>query len=582
MLNLPLWSDRAALRLVGSGSHTSGWIDRDVVTNFPLPTNPVTGFYGSVRGNVAAAPVTKSYSDVNDEDLTGGRATLLIKPIDDLSITPAVFYQRITTGGPSTFDYPPGNMVHYQPFDIAEPLTDEFTVSSLDVQYDFPAAQLTSATGYWTRNFAYTQDASEETQSVLGLSQFSTANGLGVGAATAVADGNLRQFSQELRLTSRGDGPLQWLIGGYFGHYHFLLRDQSEIPGLATLYGGALGTSNFFDISSPFDIKQKAAFGNVSYALTSELKLTVGLRHFSYDSTVESTNSGVAVGSLTPVIQSGTASASGNNPMFNLAYSPTADSMVYATAAKGFREGGANYPVPTAGQVGAVCLQDLQALGRTSSPLQYGPDSVWSYELGEKSSWLDHRLVLNASAYFLRWSKVQQPINLACGYGFTDNTADAAVKGGEVEATVKLTSNLDFHQSVGYTHAAFTDNSPAAGVVAGEPLLLVPDWTIGTSLDYRHSLPTSGQSILASVTNSYVSSMYDFIFAPAEVPARNLVNARVSWLAGKMSLALFANNLLNRHLILAYSSNVSASIPSYTREASNQPLTVGLDFGVNF
>jgi outer membrane receptor protein involved in Fe transport len=81
MLNLPLWSDRAALRLVGSGSHTSGWIDRDVVTDFPLPTNPVTGFYGSVRGNVAAAPVTKSYSDVNDEDLTGGRATLLIKPM---------------------------------------------------------------------------------------------------------------------------------------------------------------------------------------------------------------------------------------------------------------------------------------------------------------------------------------------------------------------------------------------------------------------------------------------------------------------------------------------------------------------
>jgi iron complex outermembrane receptor protein len=582
MLNLPLWSDRAALRLVGSGSHTSGWIDRDVVADFPLPSNPVTGFYGSVRGNVAAAPVTKTYSNVNDEDMTGGRATLLIKPTDDLTITPAVFYQRITTGGADTFDAPPGNLVHYQPFDVAEPLSDNFTVSSLDVQYGFQAAQLTSATAYWTRKFSYTQDASESTQSVLGVPEFSAANELGVGPASARDDGSLRQFSQELRLTSQGDGALQWLVGGYYGHYHFVNHDQSEIPGLATLFGGALGSSNFFDIISPFDIKQKAAFGNVSYALTSQLKLTVGLRHFSYDSTVQSTNSGVAVGSLTPVVQSGTASASGNNPMFNLAYSPTADLMLYATAAKGFREGGANYPVPTTGQVGAVCLQGLAALGRTTSPLQYGPDSVWSYELGEKSSWFDHRLVLDASAYYLRWSKVQQPINLSCGYGFTDNTADAAVKGGEMEAAVKLTSNIDLHQSVGYTHAAFTDNSPGAGIVAGEPLLLVPKWTVSTSLDYRHSLPMAGQSMLATLTNSYVSSMYDFIFAPAEVPSHDLVNGRVGWLAGKMSLALFANNLFNRHFTLANASNISASIPSYTREASNQPLTVGLDFNVNF
>jgi hypothetical protein len=56
----------------------------------------------------------------------------------------------------------------------------------------------------------------------------------------------------------------------------------------------------------------------------------------------------------------------------------------------------------------------------------------------------------------------------------------------------------------------------------------------------------------------------------------------VGWIGGKMSLAVFANNLLNRRLILANASNVSSSIPSYTREASNQPLTVGLDFNVNF
>jgi outer membrane receptor protein involved in Fe transport len=575
MLNTPLWSERAALRIVGSASHTSGWIDRDVVADFPLPSNPVPGFYGSVRGDVTSVPVTKSYKNVNDENLVGGRISLLLKPIDDLSITPAVFYQRIYTGGPNTFDSPPGDLVHYQPFDVPEELSDKFTVTSLDVKYNFPFAELASSTNYWTRQF-------ESTQSVLGLPEFSAADELGVGAANAVAVGTLRQFSQEVRLASRGDSALQWLIGGYYGHYHFILDDQSEIPGLATLFGGALGSSNFFHIVSPFDIKQKAVFGNISYAITSQWKATAGLRHFSYDSSVESTNSGVAVGSLDPVVQTGTAAASGNNPMFNLAYSPTNAMMWYATASKGFREGGANYPVPTTGQVGDACLQALQALGRTASPLQYGPDSVWNYELGVKSAWLDHRLLLNASGYYLRWSKVQQPVNLSCGYGFTDNTADAAVKGGEVEALVKLTQGIELHQSVGYTHAAFTSSSPGAGISVGDPLQLVPKWTVSTTLDYKRDLSAAGQSIMASVSNSYVSSMYDIVFAPDDIPSRDLVNARVGWINGKYSLALFANNLFNRQLTLAHASNISASIPSYTREATNQPLTVGLDLNVSF
>jgi outer membrane receptor protein involved in Fe transport len=76
--------------------------------------------------------------------------------------------------------------------------------------------------------------------------------------------------------------------------------------------------------------------------------------------------------------------------------------------------------------------------------------------------------------------------------------------------------------------------------------------------------------------------MYDIVFAPDDIPPRDLVNARLGWVNGRYSLALFANNLFNRHLTLAHASNISASIPSYTRESSNQPLTVGLDLNVSF
>src|SRR6202044_204196 len=69
MVNLPMGST-AALRMVGSQSHDSGWVNRIVTANgdFPLETNRAGAVdpAGTVRGNVLAAPVAKNYNDVND------------------------------------------------------------------------------------------------------------------------------------------------------------------------------------------------------------------------------------------------------------------------------------------------------------------------------------------------------------------------------------------------------------------------------------------------------------------------------------------------------------------------------------
>jgi iron complex outermembrane recepter protein len=93
MVNLPFAAGRAALRLVGTHAHTSGWIDRVVLSNFPLETNPdpVNGFYGLTRGDVTKVRPTKVYKNANDEDLDSVRASLLVQPTDSLSITAAVF-----------------------------------------------------------------------------------------------------------------------------------------------------------------------------------------------------------------------------------------------------------------------------------------------------------------------------------------------------------------------------------------------------------------------------------------------------------------------------------------------------------
>src|SRR5580698_5406444 len=156
MFNLPLINDQLALRIVGSEAYTSGWIDRIVVNPFPLPTNG-----GATRGDVQAAPVQSVRSGSNAEHQYGMRVTMLWKPNDQLSITPSVFFQRITQDGPSAFDSDPGTEAHYQPFNVPEPYSDKIKVYSLNVTYNFSTFDITSITAQWNRRSVQTQDGSE-------------------------------------------------------------------------------------------------------------------------------------------------------------------------------------------------------------------------------------------------------------------------------------------------------------------------------------------------------------------------------------------------------------------------------------
>jgi hypothetical protein len=162
MLNLPLWS-RAALRLVATDKHVSGWIARDVLNPFPLEIDNSTQ-----RGDVRAAPIVQQFKGSNWEDLKGGRATLLVQPTDRFSVKAGVLYQSIHQGGPNTIDVPPGDEVHYQPFDVAEPFQDVFNLATLDLKYDFDGFQVISATSSWTRRQVQTQDISEAMQFYIG------------------------------------------------------------------------------------------------------------------------------------------------------------------------------------------------------------------------------------------------------------------------------------------------------------------------------------------------------------------------------------------------------------------------------
>ncbi len=581
MVNLPMADGKVAVRLVGTQSHTSGWIDRIIVPDFPLESNGTgNGYFGNTRGDVASIRPTQIYRNVNDETLTSGRASVLFQPVQELSITAAVFYQRIEQGGPNAYDLPPDTPAHYQPFDLREPYSDRFTVSSLGVEYAFAGMQLTSATSYLSRLTNLTQDNSEQTQNFLNLGAFTLAAG-GFGPVQSGEADPTRQFSQEIRLASNGEGSLQWLTGVFYSSYRALQNLYSKSDAVLAVSGGA--SDYLFQFYAPTEIVQRAWFGNASYQASDRIKLTAGLRYFSYSQSEHTAGSGLYyTGSLATSYASGAASDKGINPMATLSYSPSDDVMLYTTAAKGFREGAGNIPVPTGNSGQPLqCLQDLQALGRTSAPLTYGPDTVWSYEIGAKSKLLDQRLTLNGDIYYLKWSNVQQPVALACGISFTDNAADAAVKGGEVEATLKLNAHVRLMQNIGFAHAAFTRDSLESGIVAGQRLLDVPEWTISTAIEYRIGLNATDE-VSGRLSNSYVSSSDEITYGPDHLPSRDLTSLRLTYQHQDLSAALFIDNLRNTRAVYQYLPSVSFTSPGFERAAISQPRTIGIDLNYRF
>src|ERR1700733_13558104 len=212
MINLPLINDTLALRVVATEDYTSGWIDRIVANPSPLAGGiPV----GTVRGAVQDDPIEKQYPGSNAYQIYAARASLLWKPTENLSVTPSIFHETSTQNGISAYDSDPGSLAHYQPFDIAEPLTDSLTAYSLNVNYSFPTFDVTSSTARWTRNSSQVEEASEAFNNPLEAIAYNYNNGLanpgyygptGTGPEHGMEDDPSHQFSEELRLASTGSG----------------------------------------------------------------------------------------------------------------------------------------------------------------------------------------------------------------------------------------------------------------------------------------------------------------------------------------------------------------------------------------
>src|SRR6202167_1336066 len=596
MLNLPLIDNQLALRLVGTDSHTSGWIDRIVLSDFPL-SDP-TGF---IRGNVLGAHVQADYSQSNAEHLAGGRATLLWKVTDDFTLTPTVFYQRITQDGPSAYDSVPGTMAHYQPFDIAEPYSDKFTLGALTANYHASGFDVTSVTARWTRTSTQTQDTSESFENPYtcitiapdcGQLPFYGPNGVGTGPVVGTETDPSSQFSEELRIASTGDGPLRGVAGVFHSDFksQWQLNTQSQ-NNLSYVdfsnFTTPAATTTVWGLNEPANIKQWAVFGEGTWAITPAFKATAGLRLFSYTSDLSMyfAGWGSPLGGATPSTTDVSQSSKGVDPKFNLSYEFSDDLMVYATAAKGFRPGGGNQPLPNFPPPNAPAN-----FGYTAWPKTYDSDSLWSYEVGEKSRFLDRHLIVNASVYYEDWTQIQLE-ELPFGYPLFDNAGNAKIYGGELEFQALLGGGFTLSASGAYTHATLDPGPHYTIVLQGQPVgdaaaTVVPDvpeYTANVALDYNHAL--NGQlALIGHLDYTYTGQRYDLVAINQRQMWSQLcyfdANLRLGVKSDSWNILLFCTNLANNHPALENMTALNLANPDFNRVITSQPRTIGLDFNL--
>ena len=371
-INVPL-GDTAAVRVVGYGQEFAGFVDA---------VGPAGG------------------KNVNDGSRAGGRVSLLWEPSPEVSITPRVVYQQIRASGfnrEEVFNLYANPLTTTRPaytFDdreqyllLRERFKDNTLLADLTGSYDFGGVELTSVTSYIKRDILVSRDASALTGSV--------SDDLGFPDSGVLLPSNLRDttelktLTQELRLSSTGSGPFQWVVGGFYSDVERVYAQRLPTPGYDAFTDAALGagtaaaTANGFPANSPYnadlpyDIKQKAVFGEASYDF-GQIALTAGARYFDFDEERDFISGGLfsngdrRIGDKT--------ASNGFSPRLIATFEPNNNLKFNVQAAKGFRLGGVNDPLNL-----PLCSDADEAL--------FGPfagafddETLWNYEAGAKYS----------------------------------------------------------------------------------------------------------------------------------------------------------------------------------------------------
>jgi iron complex outermembrane receptor protein len=558
----PIADDTFGFRVSGYYRHDGGYVDR-------IPFYPDRG---------------TPEKDSNSRDTMGGTLAFTWAPTDWIKITPSVFYQQVDRDDTEQFwTWAIGSTREPMPkFINAEGMpswgTDKSALYSLTAEFDAGKFSVISNSSYMDRKVVSQDDGTTFLLDVYGPAIYRP-DGLGGIRPTVFTDRfpdagerstinvwmTQRSITQELRLQSNPDenARLSYVFGLFYQKLRQTVteRDAAVVPEqfsanmISPLLGLPLGLPFPLAPDGAFSVaydrtydEQYAGFANLDYRLTDRLTLTAGARVSRMEFDFLGLNEFVGF----PDSASGRARETPVTPKFGVEYE-TDNWLFYASAAEGFRPGGANRLVGE-----GTCAAELASLGMTQVPASYKPDSVWSYEVGAKGRF-GRMVTISSSVFHIDWTDRQQMRTLLpCGAVFIDNLGDARSRGFDALISINPLDGLTFDVGVGYQDTTFQETIYAAVATNPKPIVsrkgdrLATPWIANFAVDYETHLGAGGMRGYGHLQYDYrspwrASNPGNQGYNPNAhiMEVQNYVTARVGVRWDALDVSLFINNLLD-------------------------------------
>ncbi|BAV63083.1 TonB-dependent receptor [Sphingobium cloacae] len=419
---------------------------------------------------------------------------------------------------------------------------------SLNIGYDLGGVTLTSITGY--NHFKRVSGDDSDGGALIELD-------------TQFTD-RIKSFTQEVRLTSDNASPFSWVAGLYYSWDRIA---GNALQALDDHFFHTRADTGFVQTTKAY-----AAFGQANYELSDALTLTAGLRFtrddkgFTYDS-IDLDPYGI---STLPTPVAGIVDGVKQDNLsgkIGLDYKISPDAMIYASASRGFKSGGFKAAI-------AFNADELQP---------FKGETVYSYEIGAKTTLLDGALTFNLAGYYNDWRNFQAMVTeIRSGINVIvlSNAGDARVYGVEADAVFRPTDRLTLRTAVNWQDSKITDFNNAAGAddFTGNKLANAPAFS-GTGMA-RWETPLEGESwgVVILGDASYRSKTY-YSLANRDLSAQDgywLVNGRLSIhdKNDKWEAAIYGRNILNKLYVSSSYDNWGGIFPS--QNFLGDPATYGV------
>jgi iron complex outermembrane recepter protein len=549
--DIPLIRDQLGLRLSVYDKYIPGFID-----------NVLTGA-----------------SNVNHTQQSGGRLALLWRPSDALSVKFNALRMHTADADGAIETYAGGAAVPTSDGTVIANLnsptgkykeshafparfTKDVTFLSSTIDWNAGPFDVISATG-WTRNtVSRSADATPLFGGLLGLF------GVPGGLAQTISPIGTDKVTQELRLVSAKGHVLDWLIGGFY------TREDSysnqDILAYDATYAPVPVVSPLISIVGPLTYREYAAFGDLTWHVTDRFDVSGGARYADNRQTMSFDAGGTLLGpprNVTLVPTTAGVTTWSESARYHLSN----DVMLYERVATGYRPGGFNNPL-------------LQG----SVPEEFRADTLTNYEAGLKSVFLDHRVLVDLSVFWIDWKNIQiSGAYAGSNFPYIGNAGAATSRGLELTTSYSPVANLQLGFNGAYTKAQIDTVPAGVAYSTGYQLPDVPKYSWSLTADYTWNLPQgwiahAGGGLRWNDREWSSAAEHGPTAIPTiEMPSYTVLNLNASIGRGHLSYRAFVNNATNEHAILGAAFNG-------VRPASGadvyvmQPRTVGVGVEATF